>query len=125
MPVYDYNCSSCGPFCELQTLEEALSPVPCPKCHSLSARAFNTMPRVNAISAGNRDAHEANERAREAPHSVDGWKEASARRTHGRHEHGPGCGCGSKSATTHKTKTLVMPDGSKSFPGQRPWMISH
>ncbi len=127
MPVYDYDCQSCGPFNELQTVDRAGEPVPCPRCGAPSPRAFTTMPRLSNLTAERREAYATNERAREVPLSVDQWKENQERRNHKRgHVHGPGCGCGANtSATTHKTRTLVRPDGSKSFPGARPWMISH
>lgn len=127
MPVYDYDCPACGPFHELQTLDQAAAPVACPRCGTEAPRAFRSMPHVSGLTAERREAHDTNERAREAPLSVAAWTEAQARRAHKHgHVHGPGCGCGSStSATTHKTRTLVLPDGGKMFPGSRPWMISH
>lgn len=128
MPVYDYACPKCGPFNDLQTVERAAEPLPCPHCGTEAPRIYATMPKISGLTAERREAHETNERSREAPLSVEGWLEAQAKRRHAQkgHVHGPGCGCGgSTSATTHKTRTLVRPDGSKSFPGARPWMISH
>lgn len=43
-----------------------------------------------------------------------------------RSAHAPGCSCCSGGATKKKnTGTFYRPDGSKSFPAKRPWMISH
>jgi hypothetical protein len=41
----------------------------------------------------------------------------------GTHPHGPGCACcgGGKS----KSRAVTGADGSKTFPADRPWMISH
>jgi hypothetical protein len=53
-------------------------------------------------------AHAVNERSADSPKRSSG--------------HGPGCGCcGGKTSSG----TLRRPDGSKSFPAKRPWMISH
>lgn len=128
MPVYDYDCPACGPFCELQSVDHAAEPVPCPRCATAAPRAFRSMPRLSFVSDVVRAAHESNERARHAPMTVASWVETNQKRLHDQgHRHGPDCGCGGPgaSATTHKTRTLVRPDGSKSFPGARPWMISH
>lgn len=42
--------------------------------------------------------------------------------------HGKGCGCGSDThpdRSSLRQKAVLMADGSKVFPSQRPWMISH
>ncbi len=122
MPVYDYECGLCGPFNDLQTADRAAEPGLCPRCGSDAPRVYATMPRLSALSAEKRTAYATNERASAAPLSVGAWKEEQARK-HRDHKHGPGCGCGSHGEK--KNRTLVMPDGSKTFPGARPWMISH
>jgi hypothetical protein len=42
--------------------------------------------------------------------------------SYGRLKHPAGCGCCS---TSKKATTVRAPDGAKSFPSKRPWMISH
>lgn len=112
MPLYEYQCDDCGVFEELTPLSHYADPCDCPDCGTPALRATLSMPLV---SAQTKHAHETNERAADRP------KLSS--------QHGPGCGCcgGSSKKMPNKTmrKTLHRPDGSKSFPSKRPWMISH
>jgi len=55
-------------------------------------------------------AHGINERAADSPKRLS--------------QHGPGCACCSGKSGKGRS-TLRLPDGSKSFPSARPWMISH
>ncbi|MEL6218935.1 MAG: zinc ribbon domain-containing protein [Pseudomonadota bacterium] len=109
MPVYEYMCETHGVFETIRPMADHAAPCPCPVCGQDAPRVMLTVPRLAMMEAGNRRAHETNERSSHEPKST---------RTHG-----PGCSCcgGSKS----NSKTLRRPDGSKSFPTKRPWMISH
>ena len=109
MPVYEYMCDDCGPFEEMVPMARFADPRDCPDCGAASPRLL-TIPRLAAVSSDTRRAHETNERAADSP------KRSKV--------HGPGCGCcgGGKKKSS---KTLYRPDGSKSFPTKRPWMISH
>lgn len=109
MPLYEYCCHECGVFEDVAPLAAFDKPKPCPTCEREAPRTILTAPRLSAMSSERRHAHETNERSADSP------KPAS---------HGPGCSCcsGSKKAAS---KTLYRPDGSKSFPSKRPWMISH
>ncbi|WP_413206763.1 FmdB family zinc ribbon protein [Rhodospirillum sp. A1_3_36] len=125
MPVYDYTCPTCGPFNTLATVDQAWDDAVCPKCLGEAPRDIRTMPNQGLLDVGTRTSLARNEKAREVPFSKEGWGEEKARRAHDArkgHRHGPGCGCGGEETPT---RTVVRPDGSKYFPGARPWMISH
>lgn len=116
MPLYDYQCPQCGGFDELRPASMAAEPCACPVCGTASPRVIRA-PQVLAMDFALRRAHETNERnAHEPKHST------AEERAH-KHEHGPGCSC----CSTGKLQSKVRygADGSKHFPGQRPWMISH
>jgi hypothetical protein len=68
-----------------------------------------TPPALGARDRGRMAAHAVNERAADSPKKLS--------------THGPGCACCAGGAKP--SRTLARPDGSKSFPGARPWMISH
>lgn len=110
MPVYEYSCYDCGVFEELVPLSRYAEPCDCPECGAESPRVLLSVPRLSVMSSSTRQAHETNERSADSP------KRTST--------HGPNCGCcgGGKKKNS---KTLHRPDGSKSFPTKRPWMISH
>ena len=109
MPYYDYLCPECGAFTELKAISLSAEPCPCPTCATPSPRAFLRNPHFAMMDAGNRTAYATNEKARHEPKSSK--------------NHGPGCGCCSSKAKP--SRTVHRPDGSKSFAGSRPWMISH
>ena len=112
MPVYDYECQSCGTFTALRPMSEAGADCDCPHCGEAARRVFLSVPHFALMETGLRTAHSTNERARHEPKSS-----ASG------HQHGPGCSC--CSGKSMPSRTLHRPDGSKSFPSARPWMISH
>lgn len=110
MPVYEYLCESHGPFEALRPMAAFSEPCDCPDCGSPSPRVLLTAPRLAAADRGRIQAHAVNERSADSPKKLS--------------SHGPGCSCcsgGGKKASG----TLTRPDGSKSFPKKRPWMISH
>lgn len=113
MPTYDYACGDCGGFDALRPLAERNEPAPCPECGGASPRVYATAPRLGLMEQGTRRAMDVNERARHEPRSS---------RDYQRLKHPAGCGCCS---TGRSRKTVTAPDGAKSFPSQRPWMISH
>ncbi len=123
MPLYEYKCKDHGIFHSLATMEENALPVKCPKCQQLSPRVILIPPEVLSMAPANRKANEINERAANEPlrshtHERD---EASIycpnhqdREHH--HQHLKG---------SLNQKAVYLADGSKVFPSQRPWMISH
>lgn len=118
MPTYDYACPDCGGFDAFRSLAMRNDPAQCPDCGTASPRVFVSAPRLSCVSEYTRLAMDTNERARHEPRSsrdVDGG-------SYGRLRHPAGCGCCS---TSKKATTVRAPDGAKSFPSKRPWMISH
>ncbi len=117
MPMYHYKCPDHGVFEELQTYEKAGQPNDCPQCGALSPRVIVISPRLLDMDRTRRKAMETNERNAHAP-LVSG----KAHREH-KPDHEPGCAC--CAGKPRKSKTLYLGDGSKVFPADRPWMISH
>lgn len=109
MPLYDYNCSDCGPFEAITPLARSSDPCACPDCEQEAPRAILHAPQISSVSGAIRKAHETNERSADSPK---------------RSSHGPGCGCCGGGSKENRS-TLHRADGSKSFPTKRPWMISH
>jgi putative FmdB family regulatory protein len=112
MPVYDYLCERCGSFTDMRPMAECDEPKECPRCGGEAPRAFLTAPYFAAMSAERRSAHATNERSAHAPATLSQMKAS----------HGAGCSCctGKSMRRTKRGK-----NGAKSFPGSRPWMISH
>ena len=113
MPVYDYLCEDCGPFSEFRPMAECDATQACPTCGAAAPRAYLTAPYCAAMPAERRLAHATNERSAHAPQRL---AEVKAR-------HGAGCSC----CTGRKSMRSVTrgKNGAKSFPGSRPWMLSH
>jgi putative FmdB family regulatory protein len=115
MPLYEYDCPRCGPFDSFGKVSASGKAQDCPRCGEVSPRVILTMPAVLAMDGGLRRAHATNERSAHAPEVSTSESRA--------HQHGPGCACcgGSKA----KSRAVTSADGSKAFPADRPWMISH
>jgi len=102
MPVYEYCCDVCGAFSAHRPMAHYREPHDCPACGVPAPRVILTAPSLAAMDSGRRAAFGINERSAHAPQQAA-------------HVHGPRCGCaGDRTA-----------GGAKSFPGARPWMISH
>ncbi len=110
MPLYDYLCETCGPFEAMTPMSRFAEPHACPDCAAESPRVMLTAPSFSTLATATRRAHETNERSADSP------KRTST--------HGPGCGC-CGGGRKKNSGTLYRPDGSKTFPAKRPWMISH
>lgn len=108
MPLYEYECRDCGPFEAMRPLAESAQPGECPGCGGAAPRAILTAPAFAGMPAATRQAHATNERSRHEPRRVSG-------------SHGPNCGC----CSNKKSNAVRAANGAKSFPSQRPWMISH
>ncbi len=117
MPMYHYKCPTHGVFEELQMAEKAAQPIECPHCKALSPRVIAISPAVLGMDPAKRKAMAKNEKSQHEP-----LVSTASHREH-QHEHGPGCGC--CSSKPRKSKTVYLGDGSKTFPADRPWMISH
>jgi len=113
MPVYDYECRSCGPFTDVRPMSECDAASRCPACGFQAPRAFLTPPNLATMSGERRRAHATNERSAHAPQNLAGFKA----------KHGAGCACCSGKLSNRKVARGK--NGAKSFPSSRPWMISH
>lgn len=129
MPVYDYKCKEHGIFHELATMTNAGRPAPCPQCRVPSPRVILMPPEVVGRQREKSRALERNEQARHQPVISTPDSRADARERSAqdaRHGRGQSCGCGhEQSQSALSQKAIYLPDGSKVFPSQRPWMISH
>ncbi len=116
MPTYDYDCPACGGFDAFRTLAARNEPAICPDCAHESPRVFVSAPRLTLLAGDTRRALEINERASNEPRSS---------RDYARFKHPSGCGCCSATDSSRRGATLRAANGDKTFPGKRPWMISH
>lgn len=122
MPVYEYQCDSCGDFTAMRPMSEYQAPQPCPDCGAMAPRVMLTAPRFSSMARSDIAAHAANEKARSAPMTNGQFREKQAAA-----RHGSGCSCcsGGMKSRTKASKTATAKNGAKSFPSARPWMISH
>jgi putative FmdB family regulatory protein len=112
MPTYDYSCNDCGDFSALRPMSERNDPLACPTCGEIAQRVMSSSPALASMNSLARSAHATNERAAHAPKTSAEYAAS----------HGAGCSCCSGKASR---STVTARDGSKAFPGKRPWMISH
>jgi putative FmdB family regulatory protein len=105
MPLYEYECARHGAFEQMRPVSESALEQKCPECGAVAPRAIFSAARVSSMVPALRAAHATNERSAHEP------------KTSKQHRHGPGCGC---SGAGRKAG-----NGSRMFPGRRPWMISH
>ena len=106
MPTYDYHCATCGPFSAFRPMADYARPAGCGHCGAPSPRAYLTAPALATMNATARRGAAVNERARHEPRHSSG-------------AHPAGCGCCSGQSRSPASGAV------KSFPGARPWMISH
>jgi len=66
MPIYDYQCSKCGPFRTLRPMAERAAPIACPACGSASAKVI-TAPFLADMAPNKRIANQRNEQSMHAP----------------------------------------------------------
>ena len=111
MPIYEFECPTHGVFHALRPMAQHSEPCPCPDCDAPARRVLLTAPALSGMDRGRYQAHEVNERSADSPKKLS--------------SHGPGCACCSGGKKKKSSTTLHRPDGSKSFPSKRPWMISH
>lgn len=122
MPVYEYECVTCGVFSVLRKMNESSQPAPCEECGCESPRIMS-VPRLAVLGKVQRLAHERNERSAHEP------------------KLGRRSSCGCTGSHTCKTSSESSNSGKKSFtknaegnsqPFQmqtkktaRPWMLGH
>jgi len=111
MPVYEYQCDAHGVFEVTRPMSAYGEPSTCPTCGETAPRVLVTAPSLGAIDRAAVHAHDVNARASDNPKKLS--------------QHGPGCGCCNGKSKKTNSKTLHHPNGAKSFPSKRPWMIAH
>lgn len=111
MPVYEYWCDEHGVFEAMRSMSAYDQPSTCPTCGENAPRVLMTAPSLGVGDRATIQAHDINARSSDSP------KRSS--------QHGPDCGCCSSISTAKKNQTLHHPNGTKSFPSKRPWMIAH
>ena len=107
MPVYEYDCGSCGSFSRFRTLAECGSPAECPECGQLAPKVF-PMVNLRAMRPANRKAWERNERSAHAPHVC-----------------GAGCGHATSASRNASAKSGKPVLEISKKPNSRPWMLGH
>lgn len=105
MPLYSYDCESCGPFTDWRSMSEAAAPVDCPNCQAPAPRAVSS-PFLANMDPGNRIAHQRNEKSAHEPRIEA--REKGGHSAHKGHKHPHRHGC-----------------GGHSHGHGRPWMIGH
>ncbi|MEP3845153.1 MAG: zinc ribbon domain-containing protein [Paracoccaceae bacterium] len=103
MPTYEYTCPTCGVFENTAPISQFDAPSSCPTCQTLAPRNLLSVPSLSVVSALSRKAHNINERASDSPKRA---------KEHGLTPTGP---------KIHSK----APNGAKSMPSSRPWMLSH
>ncbi len=119
MPLYEYECGTCGVFSELRRTSDSSQPALCNQCGDESPRILSA-PRLAIMGKTQRVAHERNERSANEP----GTGRRSSCGCTGTHS----CrtGTDNKFATTNlnpSTGTPVLQQQSKK--SARPWMLGH
>jgi len=118
MPVYEYECDTCGVFTALRKMSESAEPAQCDECGCDSPRIMSA-PRLAVMDKSQRVAHERNEKSAHDPKVA---KRSS-------------CGCtGShtcKTSTKDNLANRVSPENGRAAlqmqtkKTARPWMLSH
>lgn len=111
MPVYEFECESCGPFSELRTISERDRPATCAFCDGPAARLISA-PNLALMPPVLRMASARNERSQHEPRV--GTK--------------PSCCSGSR--CSHKRGKTTTADGKPALrasrkKNRRPWMLGH
>ena len=118
MPTYDYRCAGCGDFSVMRPIARRDDPCHCPQCAAEAPRVQIAGAMLASLDPGRRLALAANEKARHEPMSSG---EYLARR-----RHGAGCGCcTTKAGNSGARAAQARPGAPRTFPGRRPWQISH
>jgi putative FmdB family regulatory protein len=122
MPLYEYECGSCGPFSAIRKMSESSLSMQCESCGSESARIIS-VPYFALLAKAKKAAYELNEKSAHEPKS---FKRSS-------------CGCSGShtcQSTTSQQTPLNKENKSNSTPQAngfqmqtkrtaRPWMLGH
>lgn len=74
MPIYEYECKSCGIFTVLRPLDERNSPACCPACQTDAKRVIHSAPGTTWLGKQTVTMHEVNERSRHEPKTLEQYK---------------------------------------------------
>lgn len=120
MPLYDYQCETCGSFSAMKKMSESSLAVACGNCGGTSERIIS-VPYFALMATAKKSAYERNEKSAHEPRSI--------RRS--------SCGC-SGSHTCSTTGKLNASKDQKGLSNQqgagfqmqtkrtaRPWMLGH
>jgi len=110
MPIYQYECDSCGSFDVMRSIADRDLPHLCPGCGMQTTRAITAGAMLALMPASRRDAFATNERSANEPTSSKSLG----------YRHGPGCSCCKPKASSGDAARASMKS-----PAGRPWMISH
>lgn len=66
MPIYDYQCSDCGPFRMMRPMAQSNAPTMCPTCGRVSTKTI-TAPFLADMAPHNRIGSQRNEKSAHAP----------------------------------------------------------
>ena len=119
MPLYEYECETCGVFTALRGMSDSGQPAPCEEYGCYSPRILS-VPRLAVMDKARRNAHERNERSAHEP--------KAARRS--------SCGCSGShtckpGSDNRSAAQKVNPaTGAPALQMQtkktaRPWMLGH
>ena len=109
MPLYDYDCTQCGPFRAWNSMQQSSAAVACPTCAAPSVRII-AAPALNLMNPNTRIAHYRNEKSANEPRVV-------SREQLDKMEKRPGCG--------HAHEHHAHEGQAHVHRSNKPWMIGH
>lgn len=118
MPVYEYECRSCGVFSVLRKMHESSLPAPCMDCGEESPRILSA-PRLAVMDKGMRSAHERNEKSAHEPRTA----RKSSCGCSGQHTCNTSAGKSGAAQVNEKTGAPALQMQTKAT--ARPWMVGH
>lgn len=114
MPLYEYECESCGVFTSLRKMSEAHLSANCDVCGEASERILS-VPSLALVAKTDRIAHERNEKSAHNPN----FKTRSSCGCSGTHT------CNSNGGVKMDAKTGQPALQMQTKKTARPWMLSH
>jgi putative FmdB family regulatory protein len=115
MPLYEYECRSCGPFREWQSISNYQKPAKCPECRRSAKRSIAT-PTLG-MDSGLRNAHAINERSADEPRVV--------RRRRGDPIPQHNAHADLLRVREERSKRGREPRKAKAHAAHHPWMVGH
>jgi len=64
MPIYEYECGSCGPFAEARPMAASALPSPCPRCAAPAPRVLSATTSIGTRAGAGKGTGAAGGRAR-------------------------------------------------------------